>query len=70
MARDSPLAGGGTPPVHFYLNLSYSSLNKAEFELSNGEKAEYGHGDSTAEYYEVIDLELAKHHQTILLRMK
>jgi hypothetical protein len=50
--------------------LSYSSLNKAEFELSNGEKAEYGHGDSTAEYYDVIDLELAKHHQTILLRMK
>ena len=34
--------------------------------LGTGERDEYGHGDPTKEYYEVIDIELAKHHQTML----
>lgn len=34
--------------------------------LGRGARDEYGHGDPTREFYEVIDLELARHHQTIL----
>ncbi|MGI0080569.1 MAG: molybdopterin-dependent oxidoreductase, partial [Nitrososphaerales archaeon] len=34
--------------------------------LANGERDEYGHGNPAREYYEAIDIELAKHHQTIL----
>ena len=34
--------------------------------LANGERDEYGHGDPSREFYEAIDIELAKHHQTIL----
>jgi len=34
--------------------------------LGTGERDEYGHGDPTKEYYEIISIELAKHNQTIL----
>jgi sulfoxide reductase catalytic subunit YedY len=34
--------------------------------FGTGEKDEYGHGDPTKEFYEVLDLELANHLQTIL----
>jgi thiosulfate reductase cytochrome b subunit len=56
-------------PVSFVLGLCRPALNAryAVFHsMSNGERDEYGHGDPTREYYEVIDLELARHHQTIL----
>jgi methionine sulfoxide reductase catalytic subunit len=56
-------------PVSFLLGLCRPAANAryAVFHsLSYGERDEYGHGDPTREYYEVIDLELARHHQTIL----
>jgi DMSO/TMAO reductase YedYZ molybdopterin-dependent catalytic subunit/Ni,Fe-hydrogenase I cytochrome b subunit len=34
--------------------------------LAHGEKDEYGHGDPSGEYYEVIDLKLANQYQTIV----
>ncbi len=56
-------------PVSFILGLC-QPMPKARYvafhSLANGERDEYGHGDPSREFYEVIDLELAKHHQTIL----
>jgi sulfoxide reductase catalytic subunit YedY len=56
-------------PVSFLLNLCHPQP-KARFavfhSLGSGERDEFGHGDNTREFYEVIDLELARHHQTIL----
>ncbi len=34
--------------------------------IGTGEKDEYGHGDPSKNYYEIIDMELANHPQTIL----
>lgn len=59
----------GGVPVSFILSLCHPKSNAkyAVFHsLANGERDEYGHGDPSREFYEVIDLELAKHHQTIL----
>jgi DMSO/TMAO reductase YedYZ molybdopterin-dependent catalytic subunit len=56
-------------PVSFVLGLCRPAPNAryAVFHsMRNGDRDEYGHGDPTREYYEVIDLELARHHQTIL----
>ncbi|MGC2035070.1 MAG: molybdopterin-dependent oxidoreductase, partial [Thermoplasmata archaeon] len=56
-------------PVSFVLGLCHprSNARYAVFHsLGFGEKDEYGHGDPTKEFYEVIDLQLARHHQTIL----
>jgi methionine sulfoxide reductase catalytic subunit len=59
----------GGVPVSFVLGLCHPAANARYavfYSLSHGERDEYGHGDPTREYYEVIDLELARHHQTIL----
>jgi DMSO/TMAO reductase YedYZ molybdopterin-dependent catalytic subunit len=59
----------GGVPVSFILSLCNPKANAryAVFHsLGYGERDEYGHGDPTREFYEVIDLELARHHQTIL----
>ncbi len=55
--------------VSFVLGLCHPKSNAKYVvfhSLAHGERDEYGHGDPSREYYEVIDLEIAKHHQTIL----
>ncbi|MGB6500784.1 MAG: molybdopterin-dependent oxidoreductase [Thermoplasmata archaeon] len=56
-------------PVSFVLRLCGPKPNAryAVFHsMGFGERDQYGHGEPTKEFYEVIDLELAGHHQTIL----
>jgi methionine sulfoxide reductase catalytic subunit len=59
----------GGVPVSYILNLC-KPLPKAKYvvfhSLGNGEKLENGNGDPNREFYEVLDLELATHSQTIL----
>jgi DMSO/TMAO reductase YedYZ molybdopterin-dependent catalytic subunit/thiosulfate reductase cytochrome b subunit len=59
----------GGVPMSYILTLCKPLLNAryvAFHSLGNGDRNEYGHGDPDLEFYEVIDLKLAMHHQTIL----
>ncbi|MHB1908955.1 MAG: molybdopterin-dependent oxidoreductase [Nitrososphaerales archaeon] len=59
----------GGVPLSYILELSkpLSNARYAVFHsLGNGDRNVYGHGDPNLEFYEVIDLKLAMHHQTIL----
>jgi sulfoxide reductase catalytic subunit YedY len=59
----------GGVPLSYILNLS-KPLPNARYvvfhSLGNGEKLENGNGDPKREFYEVLDMELANHPQTIL----
>jgi methionine sulfoxide reductase catalytic subunit len=59
----------GGIPLSFILNIC-KPLGNAKYvvfhSFGNGEKTPFGHGDPAREFYEIIDLKLANHPQTIL----